>query len=40
MLSNLVELGDREIEIGMAVEVSFRPMSEEITLPLFRPRPA
>ena len=38
MLSNLVECDPGEIEIGMPLEVIFREMSDEITLPLFRPR--
>jgi uncharacterized OB-fold protein len=37
MLSNLKGLEPGEIEIGMALEVSFEKMSEEITLPYFRP---
>lgn len=37
MLSNLIDCEPEEIEIGMPVEVVFRKMSEEITLPLFRP---
>jgi uncharacterized OB-fold protein len=38
MLSNLVECDLDQIEIGMPLEVSFREMSDEITLPYFRPR--
>ncbi len=37
MLSNLVDCEPGEVEIGMPVEVTFRRMSDEITLPLFRP---
>ena len=37
MLSKLVDCEPEEVEIGMPLEVSFRPMSEEITLPFFRP---
>ncbi len=37
MLTNLVDVPDGALEIGMPVEVDFRPMSEEITLPFFRP---
>jgi len=36
MLSNLKEVGIDEIEIGMAIEVFFEPMSSEISLPYFR----
>ena len=37
MLSNLVECPPEEMRIGMPVEVSYRRMSDEITLPMFRP---
>ncbi len=40
MLTNLVECKPGQIRIGLPVEVSFRPMSDEITLPLFRPQAA
>ncbi len=36
MLTNLVDV-DGEPAIGMRVEVDFRRMSDEITLPFFRP---
>lgn len=36
MLSNIVDCAPDDITVGMPVEVTFRPMSEEITLPLFR----
>lgn len=36
MVSNLVGVSPGEIEIGMAVEVVFHAVSEEIVLPLFR----
>ena len=38
MLSNLVNCEPGEVEIGMPLEVLFRPMSDEITLPLFQPQ--
>ena len=38
MLSNLVDCEADEVEIGMPLEVVYREMSDEITLPLFRPR--
>ena len=38
MLSHLVECEPEKITVGMPLEVSFRKMSEEITLPVFRPR--
>jgi hypothetical protein len=37
MLSNLVECEPARIAVGMRVEVVFRRMSDEITLPYFRP---
>jgi len=40
MTSNLVDCPVEEVTVGLPVEVSFRPMSEEITLPLFRPAQA
>jgi uncharacterized OB-fold protein len=38
MLTNLVECEPEDVRVGLPVEVIFRKMSEEITLPLFRPR--
>ena len=38
MLTNLVECEPEDVQIGLPVEVIFRKMSDEITLPLFRPR--
>jgi uncharacterized OB-fold protein len=37
MLSNLVECDPTEVAVGMPIEVTFRKMSDEITLPYFRP---
>jgi uncharacterized OB-fold protein len=37
MVSNIVGIPPEEVEIGMDVEVLFEPISENITLPLFRP---
>jgi uncharacterized OB-fold protein len=37
MLSNLIECASEEIRVGLRVEVTFRRMSDEIALPLFRP---
>ena len=37
MVSNLVECSNEEIEIGMAVEVVFVDVDDELTLPQFRP---
>lgn len=36
--TRLVECRDEEIFIGMQVEVVFRRASDEVTLPMFRPR--
>ena len=36
MLSNVIDCEPGDIEIGAAVEVDFRRMSDEITLPYFR----
>ena len=38
MLTNLVDCPPEEIRVGLPVEVTFRRMSDEVTLPLFRPR--
>ena len=38
MLSNVVDCDHSEVKVGMPVEVTFRPITEEITLPYFRPR--
>lgn len=37
LISNIVELGDRKLAVGMAVEVVFSAATEDVTLPLFRP---
>lgn len=37
MLSNLVECDLDAIKVGMPIEVSFKKMTEEITLPMFKP---
>ncbi len=36
LTSNLLDVEHDEIEIGMAVEVAFHPLTDEVTLPLFR----
>lgn len=40
MLTNLIGVKTEPIEIGMPVEVAFEAMSDDITLPFFRPRHA
>jgi len=37
MLTNLVDVAPEAVTVGLAVEVCFRAMSPEITLPYFRP---
>lgn len=37
MLTNIVDCPVEDVAIGMQVEVAFREMSDEITLPYFRP---
>ncbi|WP_068083946.1 Zn-ribbon domain-containing OB-fold protein [Novosphingobium rosa] len=37
LLSSIVELGDRELSVGMPVEVVFDKVTDEVTLPKFRP---
>jgi uncharacterized OB-fold protein len=37
MLTNLVDIAPDDVRIGMPVEADFRKMSDEITLPYFRP---
>jgi uncharacterized OB-fold protein len=39
MLTNLVDCSPEELRVGLPVEVTFRRMTDEVTLPLFRPRP-
>ena len=38
MLTNLVDIAPGAVSVGTRVEVAFRAMSDEITLPYFRPR--
>ena len=38
MLTNLVDVAPEAVRVGLPVEVTFRPMSDEITLPYFRQR--
>lgn len=38
MLTNLIGVEPESVEIGMPLEVAFETMSDEITLPFFRPR--
>lgn len=38
MLTNLIGVKPESVEIGMPLEVAFEAMTDEITLPFFRPR--
>src|SRR5688572_394649 len=38
LVSNIVDATPEELTIGMAVEVVFEPVDDELTLPKFRPR--
>jgi uncharacterized OB-fold protein len=38
MLSNVIDCPAEDVCVGMPVEVAFRPASDAITLPYFRPR--
>lgn len=38
MLTNLIGVDATDVKIGMSLEVAFEAMSDEITLPFFRPR--
>lgn len=40
IMTNIVDCEFDALRIGMPVEVTFRPASDEFTLPLFRPAPA
>ena len=37
MVSNLVDVDNDAIEVGMPVEVTFVEIDEELTIPQFRP---
>jgi uncharacterized OB-fold protein len=39
MMTNVVDCEPVEVHVGMPVEVDFRDVSDEITLPYFKPRP-
>jgi hypothetical protein len=40
MMTNIVDVDPAEVHVGMRVEVEYRKMSDEITLPYFRPAAA
>ena len=37
MMSNIIDCDPTTVEIGMSVEVTFEDITEEITLPQFKP---
>lgn len=37
LMTNLVDCAPDDLVVGMAVEVTFRPLTDEITVPVFRP---
>jgi hypothetical protein len=37
LISNIVDLGDRGLELGMLVRVVFTKVRNDLALPLFRP---
>jgi uncharacterized OB-fold protein len=37
LVTNLVDCGEDEVEVGMPVEVVFEKVSSDLTLPMFRP---
>ncbi len=40
LITNLVDIPIERVEIGMPVEVSFQPLTDEVSLPVFRPAAA
>jgi hypothetical protein len=40
MMTNIVDCNPNTVEIGMAVEVTFEDVTEEVTLPQFKPAKA
>jgi hypothetical protein len=39
LISNLVDCAPEEVRIGLPVEVVFEKLSDEVTIPKFRPAP-
>ena len=37
LITNLVDFADDQLKVGAAVEVTFRPLTDEFNLPVFRP---
>lgn len=37
LITNLVDFADEQLEVGAAVEVTFRPLNDDFNLPVFRP---
>ena len=38
MMTNVVDAEPDQLQVGMALEVAFRPVNDDITAPVFRPR--
>jgi len=38
MMTNVVDCDFDALEVGMALEVVFRPIADDVTIPVFRPR--
>lgn len=37
MLSNVVEIDNAKMAVGLPVQVAFQPLDDEVTLPVFKP---
>ncbi len=37
MMTNVVDCDDGRLEVGMALEVTYRPIADDVTIPVFRP---
>ena len=37
MLSNVVDIDNAEMAVGLPVRIAFQPLDDEVTLPVFRP---
>jgi uncharacterized OB-fold protein len=37
MMTNVVDCDHDALEVGMELQVTFRPISDDVTIPVFRP---
>jgi len=37
MMTNIVDCDDVALEVGLALEVTYRPIADDVTIPVFRP---